>query len=101
MVLARVIRALAGAVAAVIVIAIILHLVSANPHNVIVSDIHDAGQWLVGPFKNVFSVKNGNWQIILNWGLAALVYALVGGLIASLLARSTPSWRSRRVGPAA
>ncbi len=101
MALARLIRTAAGVVAAVIVIGIVLKLVGANPHNVVVSDIHDAGAWLTSPFNNVFTVKSANWHIVLNWGLAALVYLIVGGLIASLLARSTPSWRYRRVGPAA
>lgn len=101
MAIARLIRALAAAVAAVIVIAVVLRVLSANPHNVVVSDIHDAGQWLVGPFQNVFSVKDAKLNMALNWGLAALVYLLVGGLIASLLARR-PSWSYRRgVGPAA
>ena len=44
MAFARLIRTLAGLVAAVIVAAILLKLLSANPHNVIVSDIHDAGR---------------------------------------------------------
>jgi uncharacterized membrane protein YfcA len=101
MAVARLIRTLAGAVAAVIVIGIVLKLVGANPHNVVVSDIHDAGAWLVSPFSNVFTVKNADWHIVLNWGLAALVYLLVGGLIASLLARSGSSWRYRRTDPVA
>jgi hypothetical protein len=101
MVLARFIRALAIAVAALIVIAIVLRLLSANPHNVVVSDIHDAGQWLVGPFKSVFSVKGAKLNMALNWGLAAVVYLVVGTLIASLLARMTPRMGARSVRPVA
>jgi hypothetical protein len=98
---ARFIRALAAAVAAVIVIAIILFVVSANPHNVIVSDIHDAGNWLVGPFHHVFSVSDAKLAMGLNWGLAALVYLVVGGLLASLLARTTARSRYGSVGTTA
>ncbi len=87
MAVARFIRAAATVVAVVIVAAIILRLVSANPHNAIVSDIHDAGNWLVGPFHHVFSDKDAKLEMGLNWGLAALVYLLVGGLLASLIAR--------------
>jgi hypothetical protein len=101
LVLARFIRALAIAVAALIVIAIVLRLLSANPHNVVVSDIHDAAQWLVGPFKSVFSVKGAKLNIALNWGLAAVVYLVVGTLIASLLARMTPRMRAGSVRPVA
>jgi hypothetical protein len=87
---ARLIRAVAGIVAAVLVVGIVLRLVGANPANSIVSDIHDAGSWLAGPFKNVFTVKNAKEAIALNWGLAALVYLIVGALLAGLIARLTP-----------
>ena len=98
---ARLIRTLAIAVALVIAVAIVLRIVSANPHNVIVSDIHDAGNWLVGPFHNVFSVKDAKLEMGLNWGLAALVYLFVGGLLASLLARSAARSRYSSVGTTA
>ena len=101
MLVARLIRALVGAVVAVIVIAIVLTLLSANPHNAVVSDIHDAGQWLVGPFQNVFSVHGAKLHTALNWGLAAIVYAVVGGLLASLLARGASQSRFGRAEPVA
>jgi hypothetical protein len=96
MALARLIRTVAAVVAVVIVAAIILRLVGANPHNAIVSDIHDAGNWLVGPFHSVFSVSDAKLEMGLNWGLAALVYLFVGGLVASLLARGASSSRFSR-----
>ena len=98
---ARLIRTLAIAVALVIAVAIVLRIVSANPHNVIVSDIHDAGNWLVGPFHNVFSVKDAKLEMGLNWGLAALVYLAVGSLLAGLLARSAARSSYSRVGTTA
>jgi hypothetical protein len=108
MALGRLIRVAAGVVAALIVIGIILRVLSANPHNVIVSDIHDAGRWLVGPFHNVFSVKGAKLDMGLNWGLAALVYLLVGAIIARLvtfLAARRPGMRGfggrRRARPVA
>lgn len=101
MAVARVIRTAAGAVALVIVVGIILHLLSANPHNMVVSDIHDAGAWLTSPFSNVFTVKNGDWHIVLNWGLAAIVYLLVGGLIARFIGAGASSSRFSRTRPVA
>jgi hypothetical protein len=99
MAVARLLRTLTLAVVAVIVVGIILVVVSANPHNVVVSDIHDAGRWLVAPFHNVFSVK-GKWNTVLNWGLAALVYLLVGELLSHLAARAaTPRGRFGRARP--
>ena len=88
--LARLVRLVAGIVALIIVVGIVLRLLSANPSNAIVKDIHDAGSFLVGPFKDVFSLKNPKANMAANWGLAAVVYVLVGSLIARLLMRLAP-----------
>lgn len=101
MALARLIQAVTMIVVLVIVLAIILRILSGNPHNVIVGDIHDAGQWLVGPFKNVFSVKGAKLNLAVNWGLAAVVYALLGFLIANLVTRVSASGHFGRTRPAA
>lgn len=101
MALARLIRVVTMIVVLVIVLAIILRILSGNPHNVIVRDIHDAGQWLVGPFKNVFSVKGAKLNLAVNWGLAAVVYALLGVLIATLVTRISANGRFGRTRPVA
>ena len=88
--LARLVRSAAWLVAAVIVAGIVLVLLNANMSNVIVRDIHDAASFLVGPFKNVFSPKSHKADIAVNWGLAAVVYLLVGSLIAGMLVRMAP-----------
>jgi hypothetical protein len=98
--LARVIRFVAMAVAAVIVAAIVLRLIGANPTNTIVNDIHDAGAALVGPFKNLFAIRNGNTAMTVNWGIAALAYLALGGFLASLIARIQPR-RMRSLGTTA
>jgi hypothetical protein len=85
--LARVIRTLAGVVAAIIVAAILLRVLGANPQNAVVSNIHDAGAWLVGPFKNIFSVGGAKASMAVNWGIAVVVYLAVAHLLAGLLAR--------------
>jgi hypothetical protein len=92
--LARLVRSIAGLIALLIVVAIVLLLVGANPANAVVKDIHDAAAWFVGPFKNLFSIHNAKLEMVVNWGLAALVYVVVGGVIASLLARMTPRRRA-------
>jgi hypothetical protein len=86
--IARVVRALTWIVVAVIVAAILLRVLDANASNTIVRDIHDAGAWLVGPFKNLFSVSGPKKAIAINWGIAAVVYLVVGSFIARLLARA-------------
>ena len=91
--LARLVRTVAGLIALLIVVAIVLFLVGANPANAVVRDIHDAAAWFVGPFKNLFSIHSAKLAMVVNWGLAAVVYVVVGGFIASLLARLTPRRR--------
>jgi hypothetical protein len=85
--IARLITAVASVVAAIIVVAIVLHLLNANPSNTIVDAIHQAGSWLSSPFHNLFSPKDGDLRMALNWGLAALVYLVVARVIARIVMR--------------
>jgi hypothetical protein len=105
MAVARLVRAIAAVVAAIIVAAILLRVLGANSHNTIVSDIHDVGQTLVGPFQGLFSVGSAKVTMAVNWGIAAVVYLLVGHLVARLIAYAVPRGpartRRRRARPAA
>lgn len=88
--IARIVRLLAWIVALIIVAAILLRVLGANASNTIVRDVHDVAKVLVGPFKDVFSIKNPKVSIAVNWGLAALVWLIVGSLIARLIGRAAP-----------
>jgi hypothetical protein len=88
--IARLVRLATALVVLVIAVAIVLRIASANQSNTIVRDIHDAGRALVGPFKNVFSIRNPKDSIAANWGLAAGVYLIVGLVLAGLIARLAP-----------
>jgi hypothetical protein len=80
--LARLVRLAAGVVAAIIVAGILLVVLNANSSNDIVSTVHDAARGLVGPFDGMFTLDSGKATIAVNWGIAAVVYLIVGGLIA-------------------
>ncbi|HET7046712.1 MAG TPA: hypothetical protein VFI54_00455 [Solirubrobacteraceae bacterium] len=41
----------------------------------------------MGPFDGIFSFDNARVAIAVNWGIAAVVYLIVGGLIARLIGR--------------
>ncbi len=88
--ISRLIRLLVGIVFVIIVAAILLRVFNANPTNTIVKDVHDLAKTLVGPFNNLFHIKNPKASIAVNWGIAALVWLVVGNLIASLIARLAP-----------
>jgi hypothetical protein len=87
---ARLVRLITGLVVLVIAIAIVLRVAGANPSNSVVSGFHDAGKWLVWPFRNVFTIHNAKGNLAANWGLAAVVYLIAGSLIAGLIGHSAP-----------
>jgi ABC-type maltose transport system permease subunit len=101
--LARLVRLVAAVVVAVIVIGILLVVLGANESNSIVSTIHDWASWLTRPFHNVFHLKNGKTSTAVNWGLAAVVYAVIAAIVTRLLvsvgaaasARRPAFWRRR------
>ena len=86
--LGRMVRWLTTAVVVVIVAGIVLHVLDANAGNALVSAVYDVAGWLVTPFKGIFSPDGENMRIIVNWGLAALVYGIVGGVISTMLLRA-------------
>src|SRR4051812_36613238 len=89
-VLARVVDIVGAVVAAVIALGILLVVLKANPDNSLVKAVHDAARWLVGPFADVFKLDDPKVMVAVNWGLALVVYVVVGRLIASLLRRPQP-----------
>jgi hypothetical protein len=84
---ARIVSLITAVVVGIIVIGILLTLFDANKDNQIVKWILDAGKFLVGPFKDVFKPDSAKTRVAVNWGLAAVIYAFVGGLIVRLLRR--------------
>ena len=83
--LARVVQLVVSIVVLIIVAGILLVVLKANPANSIVSDVHEWARSLAGPFDGMFSFHSANAAIAVNWGIAAVVYLLVGGLIARLI----------------
>jgi hypothetical protein len=72
-------------IVAIIVIGILLVLLKANQNNMIVDWFVDAGSWLTTPFHNIFTPKDSRQGVLLNWGLAAVVYGLIGAFLARLV----------------
>jgi hypothetical protein len=84
---ARVVSLITAVVVGLLVIGIVLVLLEANRDNAIVDGLRDAAAWLAGPFDGMFEPDGRKARIWVNWAVAALVYALVGGLIVRLLRR--------------
>jgi hypothetical protein len=94
--LARIVRLITAVVVGFILVGIVLHLLDANSGNVIVSFIYDVAGWLVTPFKGVFSPDGEKLKIAVNWGLAAIVYAILGAVVSRLLAGAGGGVATRR-----
>ena len=84
---ARILRLIAGVVAAIIVLGILLVVLEAKPANDIVAAITDAAKWLAGPFRGIFAFDSHKLEVAVNWGLAAVVYYAIAHLIARFAAR--------------
>jgi hypothetical protein len=84
--LARIVGLVVSVVVGFIVVGILLHVFGANPGNGIVRFVYDVDGQLVSPFNGIFSPSGAKLRVVLNWGLAALVYSIAGGFITRLLA---------------
>ena len=84
---ARAVRLVTAVLVGLIVLGILLVLLEANRSNEIVDWILDAGGFFVEPFDNVFTLDSRKGNVTVNWGLGALIYAVIGGLIVRLLLR--------------
>jgi hypothetical protein len=85
---AGLVQLVTSVVVTIIVIGIVLVLLGANRHNLLVGWFLDASQWLTTPFHGIFGGRPPKQDALLNWGLAAVVYAVVGELVARLAARA-------------
>ena len=88
--LARVVDVVTAVVAVVIAVGVLLVVLEANPANSIVDALLDAARWLVGPFEDFFTLDDPKLQVAVNWGLALVVYVLVGRGVSTLLRRPRP-----------
>ena len=85
--LARIVNLITAAVVGLLVVGIALVVLEANKSNDVVNWLLDAARFLAGPLDDVFKLHNHKVAVAVNWGLAALVYAVIGRLIAWLLRR--------------
>src|SRR3954452_21847792 len=85
--IARIVSLITSIVVGLILIAIVLILLEASRSNGIVDALVSAGDWLSNPFHGIFSLDSHKATVAVNWGLAAIAYAVIGGFIARLLRR--------------
>jgi hypothetical protein len=93
--LARLVMTVAALIALLIGLAIVLRDVDATRTNTIVKGIHEGANFFAGSFTGLISF-NGHPKraITMDWGIALIVYLIVGAAIASMIARV--GWGGRR-----
>jgi hypothetical protein len=87
LVLARLVMTVATLIALLIGLAIVLRDVGANPHNTIWEGIHEGANFFAGAFTGLIKF-NGHPKraITVDWGIALLVYLIVGAVISRFIA---------------
>ena len=83
--LATAISVIVGIVAFVLVLAAVLVLLKANPENTLVDTITGWADSWVGPFREMFTFEDPSRTFAVNAIIAALVYLIVGRLIARVV----------------
>jgi hypothetical protein len=84
---ARVITGIGALFALIEVIFILLNLFSANAGNAFVKFITSIAKPLALFFPGLFTIDNHDWSVIVTYGLAAIFWLVVTGIIARLVAR--------------
>lgn len=84
---ANIVRVVVGVVVAIFVLHILFTVFDANQGNEFVSFVYGAAKVLVLGLGDVFTPDDALLGVVLNYGLAALVYLVVGQLVIKMLRR--------------
>ena len=78
----------AALIALLIALAVVLRDVDANEKNTIVKGIHDGANFFAGAFTGLITFKgHPKREITVDWGIALLVYLIIGAFLARSIAR--------------
>lgn len=77
----HIIAAVFGLIALIILLHLAFVLLEANPGNPLVNFIGDLANWFSWLFRDMFTVEDDKARAVANYGLAALVYLAIGGVI--------------------
>ncbi|MEW2083645.1 hypothetical protein [Streptomyces sp. NPDC005283] len=84
---ALVIHTMADIAAAFLGLWIVLYLLEANQSNVFVEFVEGVADWLAWWSQDIFTMDTDGIRVLLNYGLAAAVYLLIGHGIATRIRR--------------
>ncbi|MFE0171888.1 hypothetical protein ACFWZ2_06190 [Streptomyces sp. NPDC059002] len=84
---AKIIVIVADVMAFILGLWILMYLLDANRANDFVQFVHDAARWLAGWSHDLFTFDDAWARVVAGYGLAAVVYLLVGHAVAGRLRR--------------
>jgi hypothetical protein len=82
------VQTIADIAAGFLVLWILLFLLDANQANVFVEFVHGTADWLAWWSQDIFTMDTEGVRVLLNYGLPALIYLLLGHGIAARLSRA-------------
>ncbi|MCX4663583.1 hypothetical protein GT204_33755 [Streptomyces sp. SID4919] len=83
----RIIAAVADVMAFILVLWILMYLLDANRGNALVQFVQDSAHWLAGWSHDLFTFDQDWARVVAGYGLAAVVYLLVGHTVANRVRR--------------
>jgi hypothetical protein len=84
---ATVVAVAADIMAVILGLWILMYVLAANRANDLVSFVQDAARWLAGWSYDLFTFDTDWLRVLLNYGLPALVYLIVGHALAARIRR--------------
>ncbi|MGV9880059.1 hypothetical protein [Streptomyces sp. NPDC003006] len=84
---AQIIMVIADVMALILGLWILMYLLDANRANDLVQFVHDVARWLAGWSHDLFTFDAAWARVVAGYGLAAVVYLLVGHAVAGRLRR--------------
>jgi hypothetical protein len=84
---AGLVRATGLALAMILAIHVLLTVGNANPDNGITVFFGEVAEPVALAFRNLFTPENAELRVLVNYGLAALFWLIVSGIVARLLRR--------------
>ena len=72
-------------IAGIIALGIVLVVLDANEDNGLVDAILDVGRFFAKPFRDIFEMDDNDLEIAVNWGIAAVVYVVLGIVLSAVL----------------
>lgn len=84
---AAIILIAADVAALILIVWILMYLLDANRANDLVNWVHNSANWLAGWSRDMFTMDSDKLRTVLNFGLPAAVYLVIGHAVAGRVNR--------------